>query len=331
MSQSAAPSITLAASVEVTPKQIEKDPELLTRIPPATRTYLVDLGTLDDRAWADVVTTIMRAGLEPVPHIAARRLKSRAQLAARLRAMQDAAGVRDALVIAGGAGAPEGPFASSMDALETGLFGDHGFTRVGVAGHPEGNPDISGDDIAKALDWKQTFAQQSGIDMRLVTQFGFDAEAAIAWAENIKAAGIDLPVHLGVAGPASIKSLLKYAAMCGVRASSAFAFKRGASIASLLTSYSPEPFVAPVEAHVATQTGVTTSEPTTGAPTVERVPPSIQQLHVFPFGGLAETARWLTERGSWDFEARAAMAGLASAPAHGATPYRDTAVPGGAA
>ncbi|MEO0728919.1 MAG: methylenetetrahydrofolate reductase, partial [Pseudomonadota bacterium] len=109
--------VTLAASVEVTPKQIEKDPTVLEQIPPATRTYLVDLGTMSDTEWASMVATLVRAGLEPVPHIAARRLKSRDALRSRLAAMQDAAGIRDALVIAGGAGAPEGPFASSMDAL----------------------------------------------------------------------------------------------------------------------------------------------------------------------------------------------------------------------
>ncbi|MEO0798317.1 MAG: methylenetetrahydrofolate reductase [Pseudomonadota bacterium] len=306
--------LKLAASVEVTPKQVEKDPAILEMIPPATRTYLVDLGTMSDGEWATLVGKVAQAGLEPVPHIAARRLRSRDALASRLKAMSDAAGVRDALVIAGGAGDPEGPFASSMAALETGLFQDAGLTRIGVAGHPEGSPDIGELEIAQALDWKQTFARESGVDVRIVTQFGFDADAALKWTDNLKAAGITLPIHLGVAGPASIKSLLKYAAMCGVRASSAFAFKRGSAIASLLTSYSPEPFVVPVESHVATNADAT-----------------VQQLHIFPFGGLSEARRWLVDRGSWDQNARAALAGLAANTTRTSTPAGHKAASNGGA
>ena len=287
----------LAASVEVTPKQIEKDPSILDRIPPGTRTYLVDLGTMETAEWAALTKTVARAGLEPVPHIAARRVTSADALDERLAAMVGEAGVRDVLLIAGGAGDPAGPYSSSMDVLEGGLLDQHGITRLAVAGHPEGSPDISDHLIAQALDWKQKFAERSGADLRITTQFGFDGEAAIRWAEALRDAGISMPIHLGVAGPASIKSLLKYAAMCGVRASSAFAFKRGSAIASLLTSYSPEPFVQPVEQHVADQ-------PQT----------LIQQLHVFPFGGLGETSKWLVERGSWDADARAPIAGLGKAP-----------------
>ena len=302
----------LAASVEVTPKQVLRDPSMLLAIPPATRTYLVDLGTMSAREWAELVGHVMRAGLEPVPHIAARRVVSRACLDERLTAMSEAAGVRDVLLIAGGAGDPAGPFASSMDILETGLIDQHGIRRIGVAGHPEGSPDIPGHLIAQALDFKQQFAERSDAQLRLVTQFGFDAQAAIRWSQDLKGAGISLPIHLGVAGPASITSLLKYAAMCGVRASSAFAFKRGSAIASLMTSYSPEPFVAPVEAHVAAGHS------------------QIQQLHVFPFGGLGETARWLVQRGSWDPAMRAKAAGFVAASA-AARARPDTREQGGVA
>lgn len=300
----------LAASVEVTPKQVDKDPSILDRIPPGTRTYLVDLGTMSASEWAALTRTVARAGLEPVPHIAARRITSAVDLEERLAAMTGEAGVRDALLIAGGAGDPAGPFTSSMDVLESGLLDRYAITRLAVAGHPEGSPDIPDHLIAQALDWKQQFAERTGADVRIATQFGFDGEAAIRWAEALRGAEINLPIHLGVAGPASIKSLLKYAAMCGVRASSAFAFKRGAAIASLMTSYSPEPFVQPVERHVA------------------EVPETlIQQFHVFPFGGLAETAKWLVDRGSWDGEARAPIAGLGRKPTEAATeisPLRDT-------
>ncbi len=278
---------TLAASVEVTPKQIEKDPSVLDLIPPATRTYLVDIGAMSAASWGQVAQTLVRKGLEPVPHIAARRLESREALEERLSAMVNEAGVRDVLLIAGGPGEANGPFGSSMDVLETGLLDGYGIRRIAVAGHPEGSPDISDAAIGEALAWKAAFAERTNADMRITTQFGFDAEAALAWARGLQAGGITLPIHLGVAGPASIKSLLKYSAMCGVRASTAFAFKRGSQIASLLTSYSPEPYVQPIEAHVAADDSAL-----------------IQQIHVFPFGGLAETQRWLVGRGSWSGDER---------------------------
>ncbi|MEO1720486.1 MAG: hypothetical protein AAFR23_09710, partial [Pseudomonadota bacterium] len=88
----------------------------------------------------------------------------------------------------------------------------------------------------------------------------------------------------------------------------------GASIASLVTSHSPEPFVEPVEAHVS-----------------ENAQASVQQLHVFPFGGLAETARWLTHRGSWDGNARAQMAGLAKPKPMSGSPNAATVGTGGVA
>ncbi|MEO0673302.1 MAG: methylenetetrahydrofolate reductase, partial [Pseudomonadota bacterium] len=166
---------TLAASVEVTPKQIEKDPSVLDLIPPATRTYLVDIGAMSAPAWGAVAKTLVRKGLEPVPHIAARRLSSHAALEERLSAMVGEAGVRDVLLIAGGAGAPNGPFGSTVDVLETGLLDRYGIRRIAVAGHPEGSPDISDAAIAEALAWKAAFAERTDADMRITTQFGFDA------------------------------------------------------------------------------------------------------------------------------------------------------------
>jgi methylenetetrahydrofolate reductase (NADPH) len=283
---SAAP--RLAASIEVAPGQVMKRPELLELIPPATRVAIVDLGALDSKAWARLTLEMVRRGLEPVPHIAARRISSLGALDDRLAAMVQEAGVRDVLVIAGEAAEPAGPFTSSLEVLESGLLDKHGIRRIAVAGHPGGSPVIKDQTIEAALRAKQTYRERTDADMRILTQFGFDAAGAIRWSEALAAARVTLPIHLGVAGPASIKSLLKYAQICGVKASSQFLAKRGSAVTSLMTSHSPEPQVAPVEAHVA-------ANPQT----------LIQQFHVFPFGGIAQAAEWLTERGSWAADARA--------------------------
>lgn len=278
----------LAASIEVAPGQVMKRMDLLELIPPATRVALVDLGNLEVTEWAGLTKQMARRGLEPVPHIAARRLTSRGALEERLAAMSGEAGVRDVLVIAGEAERPAGPFASSLDVLESGLLDKHGIRRIAVAGHPDGSPVIRDDAIEAALRAKEAYGERTGADMRIITQFGFDAAAAIRWAQALADGGFGLPIHLGVAGPASIKSLLKYARICGVKASSQFLARRGSAVTSLVTTHSPEPQVAPVEAYVA------------GNPET-----LIQQFHVFPFGGIEQAAEWLTERGSWAGDARA--------------------------
>jgi methylenetetrahydrofolate reductase (NADPH) len=285
--KAAGPPPRLAASIEVAPAQVIKRPELLELIPPATRVALVDLSNLDVGEWAALTGRMARLGLEPVPHIAARRLASADALDERLRAMTTEAGVRDVLVVAGEADRPAGPFASSIDVLESRLLDKRGIRRIAVAGHPDGSPVIGTAAIEAALRMKTAYRERTGTDMRILTQFGFDATRAIQWAESLADAGFDLPIHLGVAGPASVTSLLKYAQICGVRASGQFLARRGGAVTSLVTTHSPEPQVAPVEAHVAQTPGTL-----------------IQQFHVFPFGGIQQAAEWLVERGSWAADAR---------------------------
>lgn len=280
--------LKLAASIEIAPAQIERKPEVLKHIPPATRTYIVDLGTKSPTEWAALCRQLVNHGLEPVPHIGARRLSGAQELRDRLAAMSEEAGVRDVLLIAGEGDVSQPAFASSMAVLETGLLDKHGIKRIAIAGHPEGNPAMTDETAAAAVQWKQAFANRTGADMRIVTQFGFQPEAAVHWAAGLQAAGVELPVHLGIAGPASVTSLLKYAAMCGVKASGQFIAKKGAAVTSLMTNHSPEQYVEPVEEHVAAHTACL-----------------IKQFHVFPFGGIARASEWLCQRGSWNSDARA--------------------------
>jgi methylenetetrahydrofolate reductase (NADPH) len=277
----------LPASIELSPKGIARDPAALRLIPEGTRVYIVDGGDTQVADWSAACLALVSAGLTPVPHIACRRLASREQIEDRLAAMARAAGVSDALVIGGDIRAPAGPFASSMDLLGLGLLERHGIRTLGVAGHPEGSPDIAPAAIVEALHRKIAFAASTGIALRLVTQFGFDAAAQVAWAERLARDGVRLPIHLGVAGPTGMTRLLKYAALCGVRTSMSFALKRGAQLASLLGRYDPEPHVAAIE-RLAAAAGRT----------------MIEQIHVYAFGGLTEASEWLRRRGSWTGERR---------------------------
>ena len=278
----------LPASIELSPRAIAKDPGSVKLIPPGTRTYIVDAGDTSVPDWAAACLALARAGLVPVPHIACRRLRSREEIDERLAAMVRAANVDDALVIGGDIAKPAGPFASSMDLLATGLLERHAIRHIGVAGHPEGSPDIPPAAVVDALHWKIAFAARTGIDLRLVTQFNFDADAAVAWSERLRAEGIRVPIHLGVAGPTTMTRLMKYAALCGVRTSLSFALKRKAALTSLLGNYAPDPHVRAIES------GVLSNEQSL-----------IRQLHVYAFGGLPDAAEWLAGRGSWEARSKA--------------------------
>ncbi|MBW8635970.1 methylenetetrahydrofolate reductase [Hoeflea sp. WL0058] len=272
----------IAASIEVAPKQAIESADLPGLFPEGAWVYITEIGTDSSETLVKAAKRVRDLGYEPVPHFASRRLTTREALETRIRMMTEEAGVKNVLVIGGGLERQAGDFSSTMEVLETGFFDKYGVDRIGVAGHPEGSPDFTEEVALQALRLKKSYAERSDASMRIVTQFGFDAAKFIAWADGLKANGIDLPVHLGVAGPAKITTLIKYAAMCGVGNSIGFLKKNAMSLTALATSHSPETVVGPIEDHVLS-----------GAST------PIRQIHVFAFGGLKKTSEWLVERGSW--------------------------------
>jgi methylenetetrahydrofolate reductase (NADPH) len=286
----------ISASIEVSPKQALEKSDLEGLFPPGTRVYLTDIGTEPLDRMVAAAKRMTDFGYRPVPHFAARRMASRSLFEDRVKRSADEAGVTDVLVIGGGVEKPVGEFSSAMDMIATGIFDRNGIRDIAVAGHPEGSQDFSEDMAIAALKLKQDFAKRSGADLRVVTQFGFDAAKFIAWAEGLASFGISLPVHIGVSGPAKITTLIKYAAMCGVGNSLAYLRKNALSLTTLATGHSPESVVGPIETHWAMHP--------TGP---------IRQIHVFPFGGLEKSAQWLNARGTWQASAEQVPADLHSA------------------
>lgn len=272
----------VAASIEVSPYQAKESADLPGLIPRGVRVYMTDVGTDSTDSIVRGAARLNDLGLTAVPHFASRRLTSFEALETRIKRLAEEANVHDVLVIGGGLDEPTGEFTSSMEVLETGLFDKYGIRQIGVAGHPEGTPDFSDAAAEEALRLKQTFAERTDADMRIVTQFGFDASGFIKWAENLEQAGIHLPVHLGVAGPAKLTTLVKYALMCGVGNSVNFIKRRAASVATMVKGFDPEEVVEPIEGYI------NQSEDT-----------RIRQVHVFPFGGVKKSGQWLRNRGSW--------------------------------
>lgn len=270
-------------SIEVMPRTLAKIDDMAALMAPGSRVYVAHI---EGTPFADMLAAAKRLsanGFEVMPHFPARIIADAAQLEDWIKAYAREAGVTSALVLAGGVANPIGAFASSMQLLETGLFEKHGYTRFHVAGHPEGNRDIDPKggtaEVDAALHWKQDYARQTGAEMVIATQFAFDAAPVIAWADRLAAAGITLPIHVGIAGPAKLQTLIKYAVACGVGPSLSVLQKRAKDLTKLLRPFEPT--------EIATALAIYK----------EAHPESlIERLHVFPLGGIQASAEWIGEK-----------------------------------
>jgi methylenetetrahydrofolate reductase (NADPH) len=212
-----------------------------------------------------------------MPHIPARIIKDKNMLTEWLSMYQNEANVSEALLLAGGSSQPLGEFDSSMQLIETGEFDRLGFKRLHVAGHPEGSKDIDPDGGKKntsgALSWKQEFSKRTDAKMAIATQFCFDANTVISWAENLKKDGIDIPIHIGIAGPAKLQTLLKFSIQCGIGPSMKVLTKRAKDITKLLLPYKPTEILEGLAAYKLKDPDL-----------------NIEQVHFFPIGGVKQTA-----------------------------------------
>ncbi len=272
-------------SIEVMPRTAEKVDDFKALLPAGTRVYIAHI---DGTPISDMVRTARRLALDgfPVmPHFPARIIGDAATLGDWIARYQGEAGVDQALLLAGGVTHPAGDYHSSMQLLETGLFDKAGFTHLHVAGHPEGNRDIDPDgsmkNVDEALAWKQKFSELTDAKMALATQFAFEAKPIIAWVDALNRAGITIPVHIGIAGPARLQTLIKFAIACGVGPSLKVLQKRAMDVSKLLLPYQPTEVIGDLAAHKAANPDF-----------------NIASVHFFPLGGIRGNATWATENGA---------------------------------
>jgi len=271
-------------SIEVMPRTAEKIDDFRALLPQSTRVYIAHIeGTPID----DMVATAKRLageGYRVMPHFPARIIKDKAMLADWIDRYQSEAGVDQALVLAGGVNKPCGDFHSSMQLLETGLFDKAGFRHLHIAGHPEGNKDIDPDgghrNLDQALSWKQAFAQRTDAKMALATQFCFESGPVIDWADSLVAQGIDIPVHIGIAGPAKLQTMIKFSIACGVGASLRVLQRRAKDVTKLLLPFEPGEVLTQLAAHKARHPDF-----------------NITNVHFFPLGGIKANANWAIDHG----------------------------------
>jgi methylenetetrahydrofolate reductase (NADPH) len=271
-------------SIEVMPRTAEKVENFRDLLPAGTRVYIAHI---EGTPIEDMVATAARLnadGFKVMPHMPARIIKDKATLENWIAMYQGEADVKQALLLAGGVTTPHGDFSDSMQLMDTGLFDKHGFERLHIAGHPEGNRDIDTDGgrlrVDDALRWKQGFSERTDAKMAIATQFAFDAQPIIEWADSLKHAGIDLPIHIGIAGPAKLQTLIKFAIACGVGPSLKVLQKRAMDVTKLLLPYEPTDVITQLAAHKAANPDF-----------------NVTHVHFFPLGGIKANANWAIENG----------------------------------
>lgn len=272
-------------TAETTPGSAAKIADFREHLRPGAVVYITFLPGSDFADTIAVAKRLKAEGFLPVPHLAARSVPSRAFLEESLERLTAETGLEQVLLIGGAVDKPVGDFSDTMQILETGLLDKHGIKRIGVAGHPEGSPDIADEAIAEALAWKNAFAARSDAALYVVTQFCFEAGPVIAWDKRIRAAGNRLPIQIGIPGLATIKTLLAHAKACGIGPSMGFLTRQARNVAKLMSVSTPDKLVTELAAYQA-------RDPDCG----------IRGVHVYPLGGLRRSARWSYAVADGDFK-----------------------------
>ncbi len=261
------------ASVEVSSRGHQLG-ELRDNFPPGTEVTITFLPGDNYRHNVDTATALCRAGYNPVPHVAAREIASRAVLDDFLTRLRGEADVTRMVLIAGDVVAAKGPFKSSLDVCASGLIEARGIARLSVAGHPEGHPYLSPANVFKALEAWQDWGQLTKIQVDVMTQFCFESAPILGWIGDFNARGIELPVVVGLAGPATPATLTKFALRCGIGNSMRSLRSQIGRFGRLLTDTGPDDVMRGLRSAPASATA------------------SIAGFHLFPFGGLRKAGQW---------------------------------------
>ena len=267
-------------SIEVMPRTAAKIESFKEILPKNTRVYIAHIEGTPIEEMVQTAKRISSEGFNVMPHFPARIIKDKSTLEEWINMYQGEAGINQALLLAGGVDKPHGTFESSMQLVETELFERYNFKNLHFAGHPEGNKDIDKDgsnkNVDEALLWKQKFNERSDIDIAITTQFCFEAEPVIEWANSLTNNGINIPIHIGVAGPAKLQTLIKFSIACGVGPSLRVLQKRAKDVKKLLLPFDPNDFLETLAKHKK-----------------ENPKFNISNIHFFPLGGIKTNASWI--------------------------------------
>ena len=270
-------------SIETTPNVYEKYggfSEFLNKNHDVYITYLPDENS------KNVIRTAKKLKLEGydvIPHLPARTIVNKNDLEKYIGELANESGCSKMLIIGGG-GNQAGEISSSIDVLKTDFLSKYNYQFVGVAGHPEGSPDISNENLDLAIKQKNDFAKNVDFKMYLATQFFFEAKSLIDWEKHLVKIGNKLPIHAGIPGPASIKTLVNYARSCGIGNSLRFITKQAFNLTKLATLSTPDKLIYDLAEH---------SEINKDS--------KLEKIHFYAFGGMKKTSEWLNQFNNSDF------------------------------
>ena len=253
-------------SMEILPHNIS-DVSLIPEF--VNEVYITMIPGADCRKTIEAANGIQAAGKQAIPHITARSFSGPEVLNKCLSGLQDA-GIKRVLLIGGGVPEPVGEYASVMDLLKTGLFAEYGINSFDFAGHPEGNPDDPKSEyhLLEKLQW----TKEREFSTRILPQWSLNSQKTNNWISDLREKGVSNPIHIGVPGPSTVKTLIRFAKVCGVKASTQVLRKQGLNISKLMFVNNPDKIISELSGY--------------------------DQLHLYPFGGIAKSAAWLIERQS---------------------------------
>jgi methylenetetrahydrofolate reductase (NADPH) len=261
-------------SLEITGKGIAQIEASKNEIPPGTPVNIAFLGNEDHRQRIAAARRIRECGLEPAPIISSRRIHSQLDLDNLVAGLLGEAGPTRFVLVGGDPATPDGPYADSLELLESGVLQRHGIRHVGIVGYPEGHPKIDEGALLRALRWKFALLKNAECSIEITTQFGFDADAIVRWITRLRREGIDAPVRIGVPGPAKVETLLRYAKQFGVVMSDE-RLRKYTSLTARDQHVTPDRFVAQL----------------TDSMWGRDLGPTL--YHLYPFGGIPDGVRWM--------------------------------------
>jgi methylenetetrahydrofolate reductase (NADPH) len=271
--------LVTAGSLEISPRELHRLEEVAALLPKDTCVYIPSLPGLPLSRTLEMVAALRAAGLDPVPHVSARRVLDRAEFESFLREATTKYGVHRVLVIGGDEPKAKGPFNDSLEVLRSGLLGAAGVREIGVSGYPEGHPRIAAPLLEQAFKEKVKLAAEQGLGLYVVTQFSFSPTRIVEFCAQLARSAPSVGVYVGIAGPSDPAALLRYAQRCGVSTSLRALRNLGTGIARLVVHTDPQEQVAALGGYLQ-----------------GRAIGNVVGVHLYSFGGAVRTAGWMRER-----------------------------------
>ena len=270
--------LLVGSSLEISPRDMHRAESLAALLPANTCVYIPSLPGLPLRRTLEAVAALREAGLDPVPHVSARRILDRDDFKQFLKKSVSEYGVHRVLLIGGDERRPKGPYQDSLQVLEEGVIADCGVREIGIGGYPEGHPRIAPKDLQEALKRKIALAREQRLGLYVVTQFCFAPQRVVEYCATLARVHPEVPVYAGIAGPTDPVALARYAQRCGVSVSLRALRTLGSGIARLVTHTDPREHVIAIARYVRA-----------------REPSNVVGVHLYSFGGAERTASWMRE------------------------------------